>query len=145
MQWRQAAFDAETWKRTRFQFSFHIKSIWSAWWRWLTLILVPNPILAWRQIISFSFLFFSLSRQGQGQSCYQWPSGQSKPRFQSKTEICSALHTQRLNDIFGPGIAHVPALGFRSGRCLGIHAQVFSQICWGKWPFLQNVCFCLIK
>ena len=35
-------------------------------------------------------VFLSLSRQGQGQSCYQWPSGQSKPRFQSKTEICSA-------------------------------------------------------
>ena len=103
-----------------------------------------NPCLEENYFFLLS-VFLSLSRQGQGQSCYQWPSGQSKPRFQSKTEICSALHTQRLNDIFGPGIAHVPALGFRSGRCLGIHAQVFSQICWGKWPFLQNVCFFLIK
>ena len=26
-----------------------------------------------------------------------------------------------VGDIFGPGIAHLPALGFRSGRCLGVH------------------------
>ena len=30
-------------------------------------------------------------------------------------------HTPTLNKIFGPKIAHLPALGFRSERCLGFH------------------------
>ena len=48
--------------------------------------------------------------------------------------------TPCLDDFFGTGIANLPALGFRSGRCLGVHTQILSQIRPGKW-----VCFCLIK
>ena len=47
--------------------------------------------------------------------------------------------TPLLNDFFGPGIANLPALGFRSGRYLGVHTQVSSQIRQGKWPFLRRL------
>ena len=51
----------------------------------------------------------------------------------------SMAFTPRLNDFFGPGIAHLPALGFRSGRCFGFHTQVFSQICWEMALFAKSV------
>ena len=59
-----------------------------------------------------------------------------------KPEIVKCLTekgpTPRLNNIFGHGTAHLLALGLRSRMCLGDQIQVFSQICWGKWPFLQK-------
>ena len=53
------------------------------------------------------------------------------------------FNTPTLNDIFGPKKSHLPALEFRSGSFLGFHAQIFSQICWGKWPFLKTRVFAL--
>ena len=48
-------------------------------------------------------------------------------------KVCSTLKlvhltmlTSSLNNIFGPKFSHLPALGFRSGRCLGFHTQIFS-------------------
>ena len=46
--------------------------------------------------------------------------------------------TAQPQQCFGQKIFHLPALGFRSGKCLGFHAQIFSQICWGKGPFLKK-------
>ena len=48
-------------------------------------------------------------------------------------------------DIFGPENPCLLAFGSRSMRFLGVHTQIFSQLWWGKWPFLQKVCFCLKK
>ena len=36
-------------------------------------------------------------------------------------------HTPTLSKIFGPNIAHLPALGFRSERCVGFHTPPGSK------------------
>ena len=55
--------------------------------------------------------------------------------------ISAFFNTPTLNDIFGPKKSHLPALEFRSGRFLGFHTQIFSQICWGEIALFENSVF----
>ena len=49
------------------------------------------------------------------------------------------------NDIVGPENRHFQVFGSRSGSCLGVHTQIFSQFCLGKWPFLKEYLRKLLK
>ena len=49
--------------------------------------------------------------------------------------------TPTLNAIFGPKMSHLPALGFRPGRCYQPNLLGINY----KWPFWKKRCSCLIK
>ena len=49
--------------------------------------------------------------------------------------------TPTVNAIFGPKMSHLPALGFRPGRCYQPNLLGINY----KWPFWKKGCSCLIK